>query len=128
MATVQELSGEERRAYVHGARAHLAAREASASDAARHRSLVATAQVAARLLRQSYGATRVVLFGSLAHRAWLHPGSDVDLGVEGVTAAQYWQAWAAVESLFTSVTVDLVDIADAGPSLRHEIEQHGIEL
>ncbi len=34
---------------------------------------------AARLLRERFGATRVVVFGSLAHRAWFRPWSDIDL-------------------------------------------------
>ena len=126
--TAQELSAAERQAYVRSARARLAPRGVRGIDAVRRSLLLAKARSAAALLRQSYGATRVVLFGSLAHRAWLDPGSDVDLAVEGVAAAQYWQAWAAVESHFASVGVDLVDLADASPSLRREIERQGIDL
>lgn len=37
------------------------------------------ARAAARLLREQLGATRVVVFGSLAHRAWFTPWSDIDL-------------------------------------------------
>ncbi len=128
MPTAQELSAAERQAYVRSARARLESRGVSGVDAARRGSLLAQARSAAAMLRQSYGATRIVLFGSLAHGAWLDPGSDVDLAIEGVAAAQYWQAWAAVESHFASVGVDLVDLSDASPSLRREIERQGIEL
>jgi uncharacterized protein len=47
---------------------------------------------AARLLREEFGATRVVAFGSLAHGAWFEPRSDIDLAVEGIPVEAFWRA------------------------------------
>ena len=83
---------------------------------------------AASLLRERFGARRVVLFGSLAHRAWFTTDSDVDLAVEGLPPEHYWDAWRLVEEVVADRPVDLVEIESASPSLRHAINQHGVEL
>lgn len=41
--------------------------------AARREKAWEVARAAARLLRERFGAARVVAFGSLAHRAWFNP-------------------------------------------------------
>jgi predicted nucleotidyltransferase len=50
------------------------------------------ARRAADILRTKYGATRVRAFGSILHPERFHAGSDVDLAVEGVSVADYWDA------------------------------------
>lgn len=47
---------------------------------------------AARLLRERYGISRVRAFGSLVHQRRFHTGSDIDLAVEGLEPADYWEA------------------------------------
>ncbi len=54
------------------------------------------ARKAARLLREQFGATRVVVFGSLVRRTWSTPWSDVDLAVCGVPAEKFYRAIGAV--------------------------------
>jgi len=54
------------------------------------------AQVAAQLLRERYGVSRVRVFGSLVHAERFHEGSDIDLAVEGLEAADYWEAVTSV--------------------------------
>jgi predicted nucleotidyltransferase len=47
-----------------------------------------------RLLRERFGARRVVLFGSLAGQGPWHARSDVDLAVEGLTPTVFFdRSW-----------------------------------
>lgn len=86
------------------------------------------ARAAARLLREKYGAKRVVVFGSLAHRAWFSPWSDVDLAAWGIPADQFYRAVAAVTGTTADFEVDLVDPAECRTRLRQVIEREGIDL
>jgi predicted nucleotidyltransferase len=83
---------------------------------------------AAAALRSRFAVRRVVVFGSLAHAAWLIPDSDVDLAVEGLAPKDYWQAWRMVEEIIGDRPVDLVEIGSARESLRQTIERDGIDL
>jgi len=86
------------------------------------------ARAAARLLCEGFGATRVVAFGSLAHRAWFSPWSDVDLAAWGIPADPFYRAVAAVTGVSPDFQVDLVGPKDCRPSVRRFIEREGIEL
>jgi len=90
--------------------------------------LLARLREVAAALKTRFGAHRVVLFGSLAHGAWFMPDSDVDLAVEGVGSADYWEAWRLAEEIIGDRSVDLIELETAGDSLRRAIERHGIEL
>lgn len=90
--------------------------------------LIAKAREAATMLKVKYGAKRVWLFGSLAHGAWFHPSSDVDLAVEGIPAEAFYHAWTAVEHIIKDRNVDLVDIASASVSIRRSITEEGMDL
>lgn len=94
----------------------------------RRRQAWQVARRAARVLREQFGAQRVVLFGSLAHRGWFAPWSDVDLAAWGVPDERFYQAVAAVTALSSTFKVDLVDPEACRPSLRQAIEREGIEL
>ena len=83
---------------------------------------------AARLLKEEFGATRVILFGSLARNDHFHLRSDIDLAVEGVTPQDFWRAWAALDTIGDEFELDLVDIETALPALRQQVEREGIEL
>jgi len=88
----------------------------------------AVARVAAGLLREKFGAKRVVVFGSLAHQALFSPWSDVDLAAWGIPADQYYRAVAAVTGMSADFEVDLVDPTECRPRLRQVIEREGIDL
>lgn len=90
--------------------------------------LLARVKEAADVLKQRFGVRRVVLFGSLAHRAWFASDTDVDLAVEGLHAQDYWQAWKVVEDVVGDRPVDMIEIERAKPSLRQSITRSGIEL
>jgi len=86
------------------------------------------ARVAAHLLREKFGAKRVVAFGSLAHRAWFSPWSDIDLAAWGIPDIQFYRAVAAVTGISSDFRVDLLDLESCRPTVRRLIEREGIDL
>lgn len=88
----------------------------------------AVAEQAARLLREQFGAERVVLFGSVARGFIFHARSDIDLGVEGLSDQNFWRAWAALDSLGSEFEIDLADLETASSALLDQIKQEGLEL
>lgn len=71
----------------------------------------------------AFGAGRVVLFGSLLYGA-LHERSDVDIAVQGLPAACYWDALVRAEEVMGR-HVDLVPLEDARPTLQARIAATG---
>lgn len=108
----------------------LAQREVAERDSLRlrRRRAWSAARRAASLLKRDFGARRAWVFGSLAHRAWYHAASDIDLAVEGLAPGSVWRAWAAVDRSAPGFHVDLVEIETALPSLRESILVQGKEL
>ena len=86
------------------------------------------ARRAAELLKREFGATRVVLFGSLAHRLWFTQWSDIDLAAWGIPPGKFYDAAGAVFDMTNDFKIDVVDPETCRPSVRAEIEQDGIEL
>lgn len=86
------------------------------------------ARQAALLLKEKFGATRVVLFGSLAHGAWFTPRSDIDLLVEGISPEAFFKAEEAVEALASGYKVDLLEPRECSPELLSRIDEEGLEL
>ena len=86
------------------------------------------ARTAANLLRERFGARRVVAFGSLAHRAWFTPWSDVDLAAWGIPPEAYYKAVAAVTGISPEFKVDVADPEDCPVTLLQSIEREGVDL
>jgi predicted nucleotidyltransferase len=86
------------------------------------------AREAARLLRERYSVNRVRAFGSLVHEETFHSGSDVDLAVEGLKPADYWEAVTSVMFLDDRVSVILIDQAACRPEIWEAVEQEGVDL
>ena len=83
---------------------------------------------AARILKKKYGATRVVLFGSLARSSMFATTSDIDLYAEGVPGIRFFEAEAEIEEIAKGFRVDLVETKECPPHLLREIEDEGIDL
>ncbi|MDD3598559.1 MAG: nucleotidyltransferase domain-containing protein [Bacillota bacterium] len=96
-----------------------------ACEERRERALAAAKEAAAFLA--DAGATRVILFGSLARESGFGQHSDIDLAVEGISWSEYWSVWAAVDSL-TDFAVDIVVLEDANPTLKERIRDEGVTL
>jgi uncharacterized protein len=86
------------------------------------------AHQAARLLREQFKATRVVVFGSLARESGFTRWSDVDLAAWGIAPADTFRAIGAILDMDTQIAVNLVDVNTCRPSLLNNIEQDGVDL
>lgn len=86
------------------------------------------ARQAAQVLREQFGAQRVVIFGSLAQRGWFTRWSDIDLAAWGVPDERFYLAVATITALSPAFKVDLIDPETCRPCLRQAIEREGIEL
>jgi predicted nucleotidyltransferase len=88
------------------------------------------ARRAARLLREQYGAARVVVFGSLVHRDWFTPWSDIDIAVSGVPAGKFYRAIGAAYDIGAEAgfKVDVIDPAECSPEMLQSVLTEGMEL
>lgn len=86
------------------------------------------ARAAGRVLREQFGATRVVVFGSLAHQLWFSADSDIDLAVWGIAASVFVRAAAAASRAASDREINLVDPSDCSDALWEEIERQGIDI
>lgn len=120
--TALELSEKEWQAY------RPASRSVEEPDPDRLNRAWSLARTAAGLLLERFGATRVVVFGSLAHDEWFTRWSDIDLAAWGISPEAFFRAVAAVTGLSTEFKIDLVDPQDCRPALRRAIEREGVAL
>lgn len=82
----------------------------------------------ATILKERFGATRVLVFGSLAHGAWFTPRSDIDLCVDGIPIEEFFHAEADVEEMASGFKIDLVDVRECSSGLLKQIEEEGLAL
>ncbi len=86
------------------------------------------ARKVAKLLRDEFGATEVILFGSLARRGSFTLYSDIDLAVRGIDPERFFAASAAIESVDLKFEIDLVELETCPPALLKSIEKDGKPL
>ena len=94
---------------------------------ARHKAAQDTAESLAKVLKERFKASKVILFGS-ATRSDFSQWSDIDLAVWGIPSTNYFKAVAYTSGYSNIFKVDLVDAEDCSPSLLQHITQYGIEL
>ncbi len=86
------------------------------------------AQKASLLLRQRYGAKKVVVFGSLSRVKGFSVWSDIDLAAWGIAPDKYFSAVAAVTGLSADFKIDLVEPDSCSEAMRDSILKHGIDI
>jgi uncharacterized protein len=86
------------------------------------------ARRAAVALRQRFGVSRVVVFGSLIHPGCFTPWSDVDIAAWGLRPQETFRAIGVAMDVDAEIAVSLVDINACSASLRRVIEQEGIPV
>lgn len=125
--TAADLTPEEIDAY--RAAWHRRWAEEAARRARRQEQAWAVARVAARLLKERFGARRVRVFGSLP-TPWFRERSDIDLAVEGIPSERIREAEAALMELAPDFRVDLVPLEELrdAPRLLRRIEEEGVDL
>ena len=83
------------------------------------------ARQAAALLKKEFGATQVMLFGSLAHGHWFSRTSDIDLAVWDLQGEDYFIVVAKLQDLSPEFGVDLVMMEMCKPNLHETIIRMG---
>ena len=91
------------------------------------------ARQCAFVLKQQFGISKVVLFGSMLDVESIFEDSDIDLAVWGLSSDLYWKAGCALDNIiwksgFDFPSIDLVDVNDAKPHIIEAIEREGVEL
>lgn len=82
------------------------------------------AQECVDILKQEFGATEVIVFGSLRGDAPWHWRSDLDLAVRGMSEQLIWEAYSKIEKVVPSwLRFDLVSVDDVSPQFRTRILQ-----
>lgn len=88
---------------------------------------LSTAKEAANWLR-SRGATRVLLFGSLAGGDFLPNQSDIDLYFEGISDSDALAVTGRLLDVYGEGAIDPVPAQFCSPSLKTDIEADGVPL
>ncbi len=99
-----------------------------AARAARRTRALELAQAAAALLREQFGATRVVLFGSATREDAFWERSDIDLAAWGIPREDYFTAVARLQELSGEFSVDLVEGDHCRPAIAEAIAAEGRAL
>jgi uncharacterized protein len=127
--------GEEMKLMIDPAKVEACKRTACAREAARRREAAARRETAWRIahqaacmLKANFGATRVIVFGSLAHGAWFTSRSDIDLAAEGIPPDAFFKSWCALDGLGSNLEINLIAIESASEEMSREIRELGIEL
>ena len=82
------------------------------------------AQQCINILKQDFGATEVILFGSLRGDAPWHWRSDLDLAVRGMSEQAIWDAYGKLEKIMPSwLRFDLIPVEKVPSHIRARIIQ-----
>ena len=127
MSTALEMKPEEWRKFKPGRRIATRAAHSKYLEERRVKALE-LAKKASFLLRQQYGAKKVVVFGSLAWTKYFSPWSDIDLAAWGIAPDKYFSAVAAVTGLSPDFKIDLVEPDTCREALRSSIQKYGLEI
>ena len=73
---------------------------------------------------KKYGAKRIFVFGSLCRTDRFHPGSDIDIAVEGIPPEQFIRA-AADLMMAVDFPIDLKPLEELDDVFRDLIEKNG---
>ena len=85
------------------------------------------AKKCANFLKEKYGVTKIVLFGSLLDYEQMTPHSDIDLAVWGLPEKDYFKAVGFLLEIADNFSIDLVEIQHARSYILSAINQ-GVEL
>ncbi len=87
-----------------------------------------SAKRVADYLKENYGVSRVVLFGSLVRKRYLHERTDIDLLVEGLKKEALLRSGFEASNIAKPFNVDLIPSSIADPSIIIIVNEEGIVL
>jgi len=127
MSTALEMKPEEWRKFKPGRNIATRAAQSKYLEERRAKGLE-LAKKASFILRQRYGAKRVVVFGSLARTKGFSAWSDIDLAAWGIAPDKFFSAVAAVTGLSPDFKIDLVEPDTCREAIKSSILKHGVEI
>lgn len=81
----------------------------------RHEALQAVQDRAAAILVAYPSVQRAYLFGSIVRPGAFYPTSDIDIALEGTTAADYFAVWRDLEQALPEWIIDVREITGHSP-------------
>lgn len=102
--------------------------EQAAEISSRRRRAMHSARKAAKLLKNEFGATEVILFGSLARGVDFTRWSDIDLASRGIPSERYLTAMDTVLHMSPEFKIDLAELETCRPAMAKSIEADGEPL
>ena len=87
-----------------------------------------SARDASRLLKENYGVTKVIVFGSLLHLEYFDQLSDVEIAASGIQTDDTFRAIYDVLGVSREIEVNLVDVEMCRPDILESIVETGIEI
>ena len=79
------------------------------------------AKKCANFLKEKYGVTKMILFGSLLNYEKMTPHSDIDLAVWGLPEKDYFKAVRFLLEIADSFSINLVEIQNVRPYIFRNI-------
>ena len=86
------------------------------------------AQEVAILLYEEFGATQVVVFGSLTEPMWFTKGSDIDIAVSGLSNDLYHKACIRIMNFNSAFRIDLINFDTSNGLFRERIKQRAMPI
>jgi predicted nucleotidyltransferase len=86
------------------------------------------ARKVAAMLKEKYGAKKVILFGSLVKSRYLHKRTDIDLLVEGIKLEDFLRAGADAWAITHPFDVDIIPMERAEKAIIEAAIKEGMEL
>ena len=87
-----------------------------------------TAYQAATLLYEEFGATQVVVFGSLTEPMWFTKGSDIDIAVSGLSHKIYDKACVKIRYFDAEFIIDIINFDTSKGLFRERIKHQAIPI
>ena len=92
-----------------------------------HRAWHMTHEVAA-LLYEQFGATQVVVFGSLTEPMWFTKSSDIDIAVSGLSYDMYDKAYNKIMNFDSEFKIDLINLDTSKGIFRERVKHQAIPI
>ncbi|MDJ0510468.1 MAG: nucleotidyltransferase domain-containing protein [Crocosphaera sp.] len=84
--------------------------------------------LAKTVLKEKFGVTKVMVFGSILNENCFNLASDVDIAAWGISPTDTFQAMGELRELDDEIEVNLVDINACSQQLKDKILQEGREV